>query len=113
MTQIGFFTRVAGGFAGRLRTLSLDAELTFVPGEAGGAEHAPDYRIHLGDSNAGPEVGAGWKRIGERAGEYVSVALDDPLLAQPIRATLFQAGRGKNEWQLVWNRPAKRLGDRE
>lgn len=28
MSQIGFFTRTADGFAGRVRTLSLDAELS-------------------------------------------------------------------------------------
>jgi uncharacterized protein (DUF736 family) len=79
MSQIGFFTRTADGFAGRVRTLSLDAELTFVPAENNGAEHAPDYRIHLGDGDAGPELGAGWKRTGERAGEYVSVSWTIPL----------------------------------
>ncbi|WP_029605650.1 DUF736 domain-containing protein [Kozakia baliensis] len=110
MSQIGFFTRTTDGFAGRVRTLSLDAELTFVPAENNGAEYAPDYRIHLGDGDTGPELGAGWKRTGERAGEYISVLLDDPTFMQPIRATLFQAGR---EWQLVWSRPAKRPGGRE
>ncbi|MBO1325658.1 DUF736 domain-containing protein [Acetobacter sp. TBRC 12305] len=113
MSQIGFFTRTADGFAGRVRTLSLDAELTFVPAENNGTEHAPDYRIHFGDGESGPELGAGWKRTGERAGEYVSVVLDDPSFTQPIRATLFQAGRGGREWQLVWHRPAKRPGGRE
>jgi len=113
MSQIGFFTRTSDGFSGRVRTLSLDAELTFVPAENNGAEHAPDYRIHLGDGNAGPEIGAGWTRTGERAGEYISIVLDDPSFMQPVRATLFQAGRGGREWQLVWNRPAKRPGGRE
>lgn len=113
MVQIGLFTRVPGGFAGRLRTLSLDVELTFVSAENAGAENAPDYRIHLGDGDAGLEIGAGWTRTGERAGEYVFVALDDPAFTQPIRATLFQAGRGGREWQLVWNRATKRQGGRE
>ncbi|CAI9121928.1 DUF736 domain-containing protein [Brytella acorum] len=113
MTQIGVFTRTASGFAGRLRTLALDAELTFVRAENADAEHAPDYRIHLGDNAETPEIGAGWTRTGERAGEYVSVLLDDPSLAQPIRATLFQAGRGGRVWNLVWTRAARRQGGRE
>ncbi|MCQ9156340.1 DUF736 domain-containing protein [Acidomonas methanolica] len=97
MSQIGFFTRTSDGFAGRVRTLSLDAELTFMPAENNSAEHAPDYRIHLGEGDSALEIGAGWKRTGERAGEYVSVVLDDPSFMQPIRATLFQAGRGGRE----------------
>jgi uncharacterized protein (DUF736 family) len=113
MSQIGFFTRTAAGFAGRIRTLSMDAELTFVPAETNGAENAPDYRIHLGDGESGLEIGAGWTRTGERAGEYMSIVLDDPAFTQPVRATLFQSGRGGREWQLVWNRPTKRPGGRE
>ena len=74
------------------------------------AENAPDYRVHLGDGD-GPEIGAGWKRTGEKAGEYVSLVIDDPALAQPIRANLFQSGDDKSAWVLNWNRPPKR-GDR-
>lgn len=33
MAQIGTFTRTADGFAGRLRTLALDVELTIVAGD--------------------------------------------------------------------------------
>ncbi|EHH67145.1 DUF736 domain-containing protein [Gluconobacter morbifer] len=108
MTQIGSFIRTPDGFAGRLRTLALDAELTFLSVGAGMAENAPDYRIHLGNGDAGHEVGAGWTRTGERAGEYVSVLLDDPIFTQPVRASLFQVGRGGRDWLLVWNRQVKR-----
>lgn len=93
MSQIGSFTRTADGFAGRVRILLLDAELTFVPAEHNGTENAPDYRIHLGDGDTGPELGAGWKRTGERAGEYISIVLDDPSFMQPVLATLFQTER--------------------
>ena len=113
MAQIGLFTRTADGFSGRLRTLVLDAELTLVRVETPDGGNAPDYRIHLGDSAEGPEVGAGWTRTGERAGEYIVVVLDDPSLAQGVRATLFQSGRGGRVWQLVWSRPQKRQGARE
>ncbi|NHN89423.1 DUF736 domain-containing protein [Acetobacter conturbans] len=113
MAQIGLFTRTAEGFSGRLRTLSLDAELTLVRIEASDGGNAPDYRIHLGDSTDGPEVGAAWTRTGERAGEYVVVVLDDPSLTHAMRATLFQSGRGGRVWQLVWSRPTKRQGARE
>ena len=74
MTQIGQFNRTEHGYTGHLRTLSLDLELVLAPAEHPDAEHPPDYRILLGDDE-GPEVGAGWKRTGERAGDYVSLLL--------------------------------------
>src|SRR5690606_11221218 len=76
MAQIGQFTRTPSGYSGRIRTLLLDLELTLVPTENLENENAPAYRIHLGDKD-GPEVGAGWKHSGERAGRFISVLLDD------------------------------------
>jgi uncharacterized protein (DUF736 family) len=107
MAQIGQFTRDKSGFAGRIRTLYFCHNLTLVPTEPSVAENAPDYRIHLGDAD-GPEIGAGWKRTGEKAGDYVSLVIDDPSLTQPIRANLFQSGDEKSAWILNWNRPPKR-----
>jgi uncharacterized protein (DUF736 family) len=107
MAQIGTFTRTADGYSGRLRTLSLNVELTVAPAENSDTENAPDYRIHLGSDDDGPEVGAGWKRTGEKAGDYVSLLIDDPAFTQPIRANLFQADRGKS-FHLIWNRLSKR-----
>ena len=108
MSQIGRFTRTKSGYSGRIHKLTVDAELVLVP-----AEHsdAPDYRIHLGDYDV-PEVDAAWKRIGEKAGDYVSLLIDDPAFLQPIRANLFQSGDDKPAWSLHWNRPPKR-GERE
>ena len=111
MAQIGQFTRSKSGYSGRIQTLSFDAELVLVHAEHSDAENAPDYRIHLGDGD-GPEIGAAWKRTGEKAGEYVSLQLDDPALTQPIRANLFQSGDDKSTWVLNWNRPPKR-GERD
>lgn len=108
MAHIGVFTRTADGYNGRLRTLTFDVELTLVPANAGDGENAPDYRIHLGDSADGPEVGAGWKRTGEKAGAYVSLLIDDPVFTQPIRANLFQAEATGANFHLLWNRPTKR-----
>jgi uncharacterized protein (DUF736 family) len=107
MTQIGQFTRTKTGYSGHVRTLTLDIELAIVPAGHSDVENAPDYRVHIGDED-GPEVGAGWKRTGERAGEYVALQLDDLTLRQPIRANLFQAGDDKASWGLHWNRPQKR-----
>jgi len=103
MPQIGQFTREKQGFTGRVHTLTLTQELAIVPADHSDAENAPDYRVHRDDAD-GPEVGAAWKRTGERAGDYLSVLLDDPALAQPIRANLFQNGDDKTSWSLHWTR---------
>lgn len=110
MAQIGQFTRTPSGYSGQVRTLMLDVELAFVPAETGDAENAPDFRIHLGDED-GPEVGAGWKHTGERAGAFVSVVIDDPTMGQPIRARLFQSDADGNAWGLHWTHTKKRDGE--
>lgn len=107
MPQIGIFTRTPGGFSGRIRTLSFDTEFAIVAIDPGDTENAPDYRVHLGGED-GPEVGAGWKRRGERAGDYVAVLLDDPVFLSPIRANLFRASDDGADWGLHWSRPPKR-----
>ena len=107
MSQIGQFTREETGFTGQLRTLTLDLSLALVPVENSEAENAPAYRVHAGDAE-GPEVGAAWKRSGEKAGEYLSVLLDDPTLPQPIRANLFRDDDAGAAWSLHWNRPKPR-----
>lgn len=103
MPQIGQFTREETGFIGRVVTLSFDSALVLVPAENADAENAPDYRVHLDDAD-GPEIGAAWKRTGEKAGEYLSVLLDDPALPQPIRTNLFRNGSDATSWSLHWNR---------
>ena len=107
MAQIGQFTRDKSGFTGRIQTLFLDRDLSLVPAESSDAENAPDYRVHFGDGE-GPEIGAGWTRTGEKAGEYVSLLIDDPVLAQPIRANLFRSTDDHSAWVLNWNRPPTR-----
>lgn len=107
MPQIGEFTRTEAGYEGRIRTVTLDLNLVFVPTHNADIENAPDYRIHL-DGEDGPEIGAGWTHSGEKAGTYISVALDDPALAQPIRARLFQSDEQGRMWGLHWSRPRKR-----
>lgn len=108
MSLIGQFSRTTSGYAGRVKTLALDVELVLVRAEQSDAENAPDYRVHLGTDDDGPEVGAGWKRTGEKAGEYVSLQLDSPTFSQPIRANLFQSADDKSAWGLHWNRPPRR-----
>ncbi|WP_439527578.1 DUF736 domain-containing protein [Pannonibacter sp.] len=112
MPQIGQFTREKSGFSGRIHTLTLYREVSIVPAEPSDAENAPDYRILHGGDDGAPEIGAGWKRTGEKAGDYVSLLIDDPAFAQPFRANLFQNGDDDSSWSLHWNRQPKR-GERE
>ena len=106
MTQIGNFSATATGYYGRIHTVSLDAIVSLIPAGLSESENAPDYHIILGDDEHGPEIGAGWKRSGEKAGAFVALQIDDPAFAQPLRANLFKDGA--NSHVLVWNRPAKR-----
>ena len=115
MPLIGQFTRDETGFIGNLETLLLQQDVIIVPAEPSDAENAPDYRVHVFDgmnNETGPEIGAGWKRTGEKAGDYVSLQIDDPSFDHPIRANLFQSNDDKASWGLHWNRPPKR-GERD
>lgn len=111
MPQIGEFTRETTGFVGRVHTFTLFREITIVPAEPSDADNAPDFRVHNGNEE-GPEIGAGWKRTGERAGDYIALIIDDPALPQPIRANLFRDDDAGASWSLHWNRAPKR-GERE
>lgn len=106
MTCIGTFTTTRDGFSGRLQTLTIDRALTLVPADPGDAEKAPDFRILAGEGDEAFEVGAGWKHVGDKAGAYVAVVIDDPALVQPLRANLFRAD--EHTHVLMWSRGARR-----
>ena len=113
MPQIGTFTRDEAGFIGHLTTLTLAQDVLIVAAEPSETENAPQYRVHIVDGETGEpgaEIGAGWKRTGERAGEYIALAIDDPALAQPIRANLFRDDDAGSAWSLHWSRPSARSG---
>ena len=115
MPQIGEFTRDEAGFVGHLATLSLHQDIIIVAAEPSDAENAPDYRVHLFDgmsNETGPEIGAAWKRTGEKAGEYVALLIDDPAFPHPIRANLFRDDDAGKAWSLHWSRPRDR-GERD
>lgn len=104
--RIGTFVAADGGYTGHLHTLTLDIDLTLVPADSPGGENAPDFRVITGEGDAARELGAGWKHVGEKAGDYVSILIDDPSFASPLRANLFK-GDG-NAHVLVWSRPSRR-----
>lgn len=106
--QIGSFIQTANGYEGVIETAVRDVRISIVPAELSDADKAPDWRVHRGDDGEGPEIGAGWNESGERAGDYVSLRIDDPTFAQPIRAALFQNVSNKSAWSLRWNRPQQR-----
>lgn len=106
MTYIGTFKATRDGFEGRLQTLALDTRLAIVPAETSETENAPDYRIMAGEDDAVYEVGAGWKRVGDKAGNYIAVLIDDPAFARSIRANLFASDDGAHV--LTWSRAARR-----
>ena len=111
MPQIGEFIRDDAGFIGNLATLLLHQDIIIVAAEPSDAENAPDYRVHLFDSmnnETGPEIGAAWKRTGEKAGEYIALLIDDPTFPHPMRANLFRDDDAGKAWSLHWSRPRDR-----
>lgn len=105
MAHIGTFTRTPDGFSGYINTFMVKRQVVIiVPAIATEAENAPNYRILADDA----EIGAGWKRRGDKVGDYVSLALDDPSFVQPLRANLFPATSDGNTFHLIWTRPARR-----
>ena len=111
MPQIGEFTRDETGFIGNLLTLLLVQDIIIVPAEPSDAENAPDYRVHVFDAMSNEttaEIGAGWKRTGEKGGEYVALLIDDPTFPQPIRAISRNCDSLRKDWTLHWSRPRDR-----
>ncbi len=97
MATIGTFTKSDNGFAGAIRTLSLDAKAKFIPADKE-SDKAPDYRILAGSV----EFGAAWKKTAQNGREYFSVRLDDPSFAMPIFANLIEDEDANH--QLIWSR---------
>ena len=73
MANIGTFTAHNNGFAGTIRTLTLNVKVKFVPNDKG-SENAPDFRIQ---SASDYDIGAAWKKVSQGDREYLSVTLDD------------------------------------
>jgi len=99
-TTIGTFTNRDGKITGKIRTLTLDAALTFLPNENQTNADAPAYRI-FGSNKV--ELGAAWEKTAEATGrQYLSVRLADPTFAGPLYASLLEQEDGTHH--LIWNR---------
>lgn len=97
MANIGNFTAHNDGFAGTVRTLTLNVKVRIVPASKE-SENAPDYRIVAG----GFEIGAAWKKVSKADRPYLSVTLDDPSFPATIYARLVENDDGAHT--LIWTR---------
>lgn len=103
MATIGSFTRTDDGFAGSVKTLTLNVKsVKFVPVESDN-EKGPTFRILAGAT----EFGAAWKKTSRDQREYHSVKLDDPSFPAPIYASLVETEtETEGEFALIWSRRA-------
>ena len=101
------FEPTGDGYAGRTRLFGINEAIVLVALDPTDTENAPDYRIHLDDED-GPEVGGAWKRVGERAGNYIALEIDSPLFPAPFRPVLFRANDEGQTLRLSWKRPRPR-----
>lgn len=97
MATIGTFTKNDNGFAGEVKTLTLNVKAKFVAADKE-SDKAPDFRILAG----AVEFGAAWKKTAQNGREYSSVRLDDPSFPAPIFANLVEGEDGVH--QLIWSR---------
>jgi uncharacterized protein (DUF736 family) len=99
MATIGTFTAADNGYAGSVKTLTLNVKAKFVATEKEN-DKAPDYRILAGSI----EFGAAWKKTArETDREYLSVKLDDPSFPAPIYTSLVKI-EGDEGFTLIWSR---------
>ena len=100
MAQIGTFTLKDGKYTGTIRTMTINVKAQLVPNKDK-TNGAPDFRIYAG----GAELGAAWReesKVGETP--YLSVKIDDPGFAAPMRAAFFENEEDKTG-VMVWSRP--------
>jgi uncharacterized protein (DUF736 family) len=97
MANIGTFIAQNDGFAGSIRTLTLNVKVKIVP-TTKESEHAPDFRILAGTL----EIGAAWRKVSKAQRPYLSVALDDPSFPATLYAGLVEGEDGAHN--LMWSR---------
>ena len=99
MAQIGTFTLKDDVWSGTIRTLTVNTRAKLVPIREKG-DGAPDYRLYAGTR----EIGAAWNQTPADKAPWISVHLDDPVFARPLRAAFF-GNEKEGTGILVWNRP--------
>ena len=104
MATIGTVTKQKDGrYVGKLKTLSIDAEVVITPVKEKGSEKHPDFQV----SCRGVDVGAGWVRKSRTSGkDYVSLSISAPEFGpKTLYANLGRAAESKdpNVFNLIWN----------
>ena len=99
--QIGTFHKSGDEFIGSIQTLTISAELVFVPVYGSRGSLSPSHVI----LTKGIEVGAAWPKVPGDL-KNLKVRIDDPLFPAPILGQLSPAGEG--EFVLIWKRPSWR-----
>jgi uncharacterized protein (DUF736 family) len=99
MAIIANLSATAAGYAGRLKTLTTDAEIFVNRLPAPKAkDNLPDYEVVIN----GAKMGAAWEKVG-----YLSLNIDDPLFASGFVA-LKKSGEG---YIITWDRPRSKKKD--
>lgn len=101
MAIIGTFSLKDGKYTGTIRTMTINVKSVLIPNDKNGNDKAPDFKLVAG----GAQLGAAWCSTGKGDDDrdYLSVELDDPSFAKPIRAAFFEnpeEGKGT----LIWSR---------
>ena len=107
MPVIGTFKPDKDGYAGTIRTLTLNAKVRIVANDHKHAAGAPDFRVLAGVS----EIGAAWRKTADDQSSYLSVRLDDPSLPAPIRAALIEKTED-GVLRLLWRREKRESAHR-
>ena len=106
MPVIGTFKADKDGYAGTIRTLSLNAKLRIVANDQKQSASAPDFRVFAGTT----EVGAAWRKTSaEDQTSYLRVRLDDPAWPQPIWGVLLESTED-GLVRLIWRRDTREEG---
>ena len=92
MPVIGTFKADKDGYSGTIRTQKKS------PG-------APDFRVLVGAT----EIGAAWRKSSENHESYLSIRLDDPSFAEPIRAALMEKS-DDGALPMLWRREKRETG---
>ena len=100
MPVIGTFAAVRDGYAGHIRTLTINSRVRIIANDRREKDGAPDFRVIASEA----EIGVAWRVVKSNSdSSYLRVRLDDPALPRPIWAALIEpSADGVN--LLIWRR---------
>ena len=101
--KIGTFKSTGVGFAGNIKTLTLNIEVTLEPNRKKQSDKVPDFHLFHGTD----EIGTGYKKATEEGLEYINIKFDDPSFAYPVYCSIFPNSQ-REELSVSWNRPKKK-----